>query len=133
MSAPDATKYQINYKLSDGTLVNLYAKDVKDLETGLADLGMVASLIKSTGKDLGGPVATANSTADPIATVTQAFPGAQVVQSAPVAAAPAQASQACKHGPMNYREGTNSRGAWRAFMCSAPRGASDKCETIFIR
>ena len=39
----EGTKFQINYKLADGTLINLYAKDVKDLETGLTDLSMVSS------------------------------------------------------------------------------------------
>jgi len=38
MAANENTKFQINYKLSDGTLINLYATDVKDLETGLNDL-----------------------------------------------------------------------------------------------
>ena len=42
MAANEKTKFQINYKLNDGTLTNLYATDLKDLETGLSDLGMVA-------------------------------------------------------------------------------------------
>ena len=28
----EGTKFQVNYKLADGTLINLYAKDIKDLE-----------------------------------------------------------------------------------------------------
>ena len=47
MAANENTKFQINYKLSDGTLINLYAADVKELETGLTDLAMVATMIKS--------------------------------------------------------------------------------------
>ena len=31
MAAPESTKFQVNYKLPDGTLVNLYATDVKEL------------------------------------------------------------------------------------------------------
>ena len=38
MAAPDTTKFQVNYKLNDGTLINLYATVVKELETGLNDL-----------------------------------------------------------------------------------------------
>ena len=30
MAANENTKFQINYKLADGTLINLYASDVKD-------------------------------------------------------------------------------------------------------
>ena len=60
--ATEGTKFQINYKLNDGTLINLYAATVTELESGLADLGMVSTLIKSTGADLGGS-ATASAVA----------------------------------------------------------------------
>lgn len=63
MAAPDTTKYQVNYKLSDGTLINLYATTVKELETGLNDLSMVATLIKSTATELGGGSSSAPSAA----------------------------------------------------------------------
>jgi hypothetical protein len=76
--ATEGTKYQINYKLNDGTLINLYAKDVKDLETGLADLGMVATLIKSTSNDLHG-----GAQAPTVASVAESFNATPV-------AAPAQ-------------------------------------------
>lgn len=123
MAANESTKYQINYRLSDGTLINLYATDVKDLETGLADLGMVASLIKSTGADLGGsPLATAT------AVVAQAFPGATSV------ASPAPAGgNACRHGAMTFKEGVGSKGPWKAYMCPAPKGAADKCDPIWVK
>jgi len=125
MAAPDTTKFQINYKLSDGTLINLYATDVKELEAGLTDLGMVASLIKSTGADLGG-----SATASAVAAITNAFPGATPV------AAPAEApagGNACRHGAMQYKEGVSAKGPWKAWMCSAPKGAPDKCDAIWIR
>ena len=120
----DGTKFQVNYKLPDGTLVNLYAKDVKDLEVGLTDLSMVSTLIKTTGRELlGGALApTATSVAAqfnaPVATPAVEAPG----------------SKGCKHGPMNYKEGVNAAGkAWRAYMCPAPKGASDQCEPIWVR
>lgn len=119
--ATEGTKFQINYKLSDGTLINLYGKDVKDLETGLTDLAMVAELIKSTGKDLG--VGGAASAPMSTAAIAQAFNATPVSGDVPV----------CKHGPMTYREGVSQRGPWRAHMCPAPKGAVDKCDPIFIR
>jgi hypothetical protein len=127
MSAPDTTKFQINYKLSDGTLINLYATDVRELEQGLADLGMVASLIKSTGADLGG-----SATASAVAAITQAFPGATPVSQS----APAQSSDGgkqCRHGAMAFKSGTSAKGPWQGWMCAAPKGAPDKCETIWVR
>lgn len=124
--ATEGTKFQINYKLSDGTLINLYAADVKDLETGLADLGMIATLIRSTGNDLHGATAANSPT---VASVAQAF------NATPVAAAPAPAAggNTCRHGVMALREGTSSRGPWKGYMCAAPKGATDKCDTIWVR
>ncbi len=128
MAANENTKFQINYKLSDGTLINLYAADVKDLETGLTDLSMVAPLIKSTSVELsgiGGLLAAAN------AAIVQQFPTATPVEPVSVQAN-GQAHQ-CRHGLMTYREGVGQKGPWKGYMCAAPKGAPDKCETIWVR
>jgi len=132
MAAPDSTKFQINYKLSDGTLINLYATDVRELETGLADLGMVASLIKSTGADLGGsPIATAT------AAITAAFPTATPVHPLDDRANPRPAAsdggKQCRHGAMSFKSGVSQKGPWQGWMCAAPKGAPDKCDTIWVR
>jgi hypothetical protein len=34
---------------------------------------------------------------------------------------------------MALRTGTSARGPWKGYMCAAPKGATDKCETIWIR
>ncbi|NBX51541.1 hypothetical protein EBT25_16830 [bacterium] len=119
MAAPDNTKFQVNYKLADGTLVNLYATDVKELETGLTDLQMVSALIISTS--------------DQFHSIRPAAPVPSPV--AAPAAAPAQTgANTCKHGTMAYREGVNAQGrAWKGYMCAAPKGATDKCATIWVR
>lgn len=121
MAAPESTKFQVNYKLADGTLVNLYATDVKDLETGLTDLAMVSTLIASTADSFRG-----NATPAP------------VYNSAPAVAAPAPASapagtNSCRHGAMSYREGVGAKGPWKGYMCAAPKGATDKCATIWVK
>ena len=123
MAANENTKFQINYKLADGTLINLYASDVKDLETGLTDLSMVAALIKSTASDLGG-----SATASAVAAISQSFNATPV-------AAPAEApgTKQCRHGVMAFKTGTSARGPWQGYMCAAPKGAADKCETIWVR
>jgi hypothetical protein len=124
MAANENTKFQINYKLSDGTLINLYAADVKDLETGLNDLGMVASLIKATAADLGG----GNATAAAVQNIQAAF------NATPVAAPVEQpGTKSCKHGQMAFKTGTSARGPWQGYMCAAQKGAMDKCETIWVR
>jgi hypothetical protein len=134
MAAPDSTKFQINYKLSDGTLINLYATTVTELETGLADLGMVASLIKSTGADLGG-----SATASAIANLQSA--GLNPVSTETYASGPAasggvltaQGGKQCRHGAMAFKSGTSAKGPWQGWMCAAPKGAPDKCDTIWVR
>jgi hypothetical protein len=120
----EGTKFQVNYKLADGTLINLYAKDIKDLETGLTDLSMVSTLIKSTGKEFAG-----GSSAPTVESITKQF------ETPPVAAPQVVEGQAptCKHGTMAFRNGTSARGPWKAWMCAAPKGAADKCEAIFLR
>ena len=123
MAAPDTTKFQVNYKLADGTLVNLYATDVRDLETGLTDLAMVSALITSTADSFRGnaaPVAVHNP--------------APAVASAPApTVAPVGSGNFCKHGPMTFREGVGTKGPWKGYMCAAPKGATDKCQTIWVR
>ena len=125
MAANENTKFQVNYKLADGTLINLYATDVKDLETGLTDLSMVSALIKSTSVELGGVPVQAAPT---VAAVAQAF------NATPVAAPAEQpGAKSCKHGAMAFKTGTSARGPWQGYMCNAPKGAPDKCETIWVR
>ena len=121
MAAPDTTKFQVNYKLADGTLVNLYATDVRDLETGLTDLAMVSALITSTADSFRG-----NASPAPVHNPAPAV-------AAPVAAAPVQSGNTCKHGAMAYREGVSAKGPWKGYMCAAPKGATDKCATIWVR
>jgi membrane carboxypeptidase/penicillin-binding protein PbpC len=126
MAAPESTRFQVNYKLSDGSLINLYATTIQELETGLNDLSMVSALIKSTSADLGG----SSHTAPTVASVAAAFNTTAVTPSG----APAQsAGNTCKHGPMAYKTGTSSKGAWQGWMCPTPKGAPDKCDTIWVR
>jgi hypothetical protein len=128
MSAPESTKFQVNYKLADGTLINLYASSVQELETGLADIAMNALNIRSTGSELSGGAAPVAAPAPTVAAVAAAF------NATPVATvAPAGGDQSCRHGVMAFRSGTSAKGPWKGYMCAAPKGATDKCDTIWIR
>jgi hypothetical protein len=127
--ATEGTKFQINYKLADGTLINLYAASVTELEAGLADLAMNALNIRATGNELSGGVVAAPAPAPTVASVAAAF-NATPVASSP---APAGGDQVCRHGVMAFRSGTSTKGPWKGYMCAAPKGATDKCETIWVR
>jgi hypothetical protein len=122
--ATEGTKFQVNYKLSDGTLINLYAATVTELEAGLADLAMNALNIKATGVELG---ASSAAPAPTVASVAAQF------NATPVAAPSSDGSNTCRHGVMAFREGTSSKGPWKGYMCAAPKGATDKCDTIWVR
>jgi hypothetical protein len=100
--ATEGTKFQVNYKLADGTLINVYAATAAELESGLSDLAMNAALIKSTGAELGASGASSNNAANVIAA---AFPGATPVQSSVIE------EGSCKHGKLVYR--TSKPGALR--------------------
>ena len=118
MAAGQETALQVNYKLSDGTLINVYAKDQAHLESLLTTLGDVSSLILATSSALG----INNSPAANIANM-QAQLGAVEVS----------ADKQCKHGAMTLKTGTSAKGPWKAWMCNAPKGAADKCDPIWIR
>lgn len=130
MAAPESTKFQINYKLADGTLINLYASSVQELETGLADIAMNALNIRSTGNELSGGVAPAPA---PVAAPAPTVAAVAAAFNATPVAAPAGPEQSCRHGVMAFRSGTSQKGPWKGYMCAAPKGATDKCETIWIR
>jgi hypothetical protein len=123
MAANENTKFQVNFKTSSGTLINLYATDIKELETGLTDLSMVSTLIKSTDAELNGGKAPAPT----VESISRQF------ENPPVAAPAVVEGQApsCKHGVMSFRTGTSARGPWKGWMCAAPKGAVDKCATIW--
>ena len=125
MAANENTKFQVNFKTSNGTLINLYATDVKELETGLTDLAMVASLIKTTDAELNG--GRASAPAPTAESVAQSFNATPVVAPAVVEGQ----APSCKHGVMSFRTGTSARGPWKGWMCAAPKGAVDKCATIW--
>jgi hypothetical protein len=53
MAAPESTKFQINYKLADGTLINVYAISQGELEASLTSIADLSTLITTTGASLG--------------------------------------------------------------------------------
>jgi hypothetical protein len=126
--ATEGTKFQVNYKLADGTLINLYAANVQELETGLNDLGMVSTLIKATGAEF-----TGGQPAPTVAAIAQQFNATPVVAAKEPNYNTQPASNTCRHGAMTLRSGVGQKGPWSGYMCPAPKGAPDKCDTIWVR
>jgi len=122
MAASESTKFQVNYKLGDGTLVNIYAKTQAELEASLTSIADLSTLVKTTGTALG----VSSQSAGGAVSYAKAALGATAVSSD--ASAPD-----CKHGTMAFRSGVSQKGPWKAWMCAAPKGAIDKCETAWIK
>jgi len=125
MAANATTKIQVNYG-RDGVLVNVYADNQGELETLLASVQDLSSLINSVNGSLRA------TPAPTVASVAESFNATPVAAPAQPQVVEGQAPT-CSHGNMTYRTGTSARGPWRAWMCSAPKGAVDKCDPIFLR
>ena len=129
--ATEGTKFQINYKLNDGTLINLYAATVTELESGLADLAMNAMNIRATGLELSGGQAASAPTVGAIAQQFNATP--VVAAKEPNYNTQPASGNTCRHGAMTLRSGVGQKGPWSGYMCAEPKGAPDKCDTIWVR
>jgi len=57
--ASETTKLQVNFKLNDGTLINLYADNAGELESLLTTVQDTAPLIQGVSQSLGNSVRTA--------------------------------------------------------------------------
>jgi hypothetical protein len=90
---------------------------------------MNAANIRATGSELVGK--TNYTPAPTVASVAESFNATPVAAPAPVVTE--GQAPTCKHGNMTFRTGTSARGPWKAWMCSAPKGAADKCDPIFLR
>jgi hypothetical protein len=130
VAASENTKIQVNYKLNDGTMVNVYATDQADLEASLTVVQDLTALIATTGQALAGVGAI------PAQTINVNERVAELRAAAPTATAPANPSApTCKHGAMTYRTGISQKTGkeWKAWMCPAPKGTPDQCPADFIR
>jgi hypothetical protein len=125
MTAQATTKLQVNYKLADGTLINVYGDNEADLAAQLVSLGNQAKLIADVSKAFGASQA--------VATV-QATLGATVVSS-DVATPSANIPEGhCKHGALTWRESKpGAPKAWKGWFCPSPKGTADQCAPKFVK
>ena len=124
MAAPESTKFQVNFKSPDGTLINLYAANKEELEALLTTAQDFSALIGSVSQSFGSAASSA-----PV------YSSRPRVESSPEIndQVAASAANSCKHGPMKYREGVGDKGPWKGYFCQAPKGATDKCKNVYVR
>jgi len=126
--AAETTKFQVNFKLADGTLINIYADNSAELEASLATIQDTATLIGATAGSLSGAGNAAGL-------VAQSFNAQVVSHGAFTPPAPAVMAEGhCKHGPLVWRE--SKPGApkeWKGWFCPSQKGTPDQCEPKFLR
>lgn len=124
MAANENTKFQVNFKSPDGTLINLYAGNKEELEALLTAAQDYSALIGAVAQSFHGsaPVA-AVSNSSPKPASSAAPTSTQIVEGQ---------SPTCKHGAMTYKTGVGAKGPWKGWMCNAPKGSADKCNPIWL-
>ena len=123
MAASESTKFQVNFKAPDGTLVNLYAANKEELEALLTAAQDFSALIGSVSQSFSGSRPAASVSSGGVSR-----PAPQINPLDDRANAPT-----CRHGVMAYKEGVSAKGPWKGYMCAAPKGATDKCATIWAK
>lgn len=121
---------QANFKTASGALLNVYGSNAEEFAYNLEAFGTLLDIIKATD------AAVQNSTPSAVAQV-QASLGATVINQTPVAqVAPATANTgapACRHGQMQFIDGTKKGKTWKGHFCPQPKEATDKCPPIFMK
>ena len=135
MSAPESTKFQANFKTASGALYNVYASSTEEFISALNDMGDLVAVITSVEQAL----ATGQTIAQHIPLAPASQQAAPVQAPAPVqqpvqdASSAAPSTPMCRHGAMEWKTGSKNGKDWKAWMCSAPKGAADKCDPQWVR
>jgi len=123
--AAETTKFQVNFKLADGTLINIYADNSAELEAQLATIQDTAALIGSVSAALGNSSNVRNA--------IQSL-GATVVSETTTPSPLSLSVNQCKHGERQFRESKpGAPKAWKGYFCPTPKGTPDQCEPNFVR
>jgi hypothetical protein len=128
--ATEGTKLQVNFKLADGTLINIYAATPAELEGSLATIQDTAALIGSVSAALGN-AGNVQHAIQSLGATPVAQPSAPVQQYSSPTSFP---EGSCKHGALVWRESKpGAPKAWKGWFCPSPKGTPDQCEPKFLR
>lgn len=127
--ASQTAKLQVNYKLADGTLINVYADSVDELADLLKGLSDVTHAISSTSAAL-----TGGSTSSAVSMVAASLGGEVISNSMMPVHGATVPDGFCRHGKLVYRESKpGAPKTWKGWFCPSPKGTPDQCEPKFIR
>lgn len=114
---------QLNFKTSQGTLVNvyLYSYDEEEIKGALTAIANVTPEINAV-----------ETLYNAQGTLKQAL-GATPVEQPRTQSAPSNGAKSCKHGEMKFVSRVGEKGPWKGYFCPSPKGTADQCEPQFIR
>lgn len=123
---------QANFKTPSGALLNVYGATADEFEYNLKAFGALLDIISNTDRAVQGASsgAVAQVAQSLGATVTNVAPVAQV---APAQVAPSSGAPSCRHGQMQFIDGTKKGKTWKGHFCPQPKEATDKCSPIFMK
>ena len=124
--ASESTQLQVNFKLADGTLVNIYADTAEKLALHLESIENLSDKIGSVSAKLAGKAGVAH--------LAQGL-GGTVIQTTEAQKSPLEYSvDQCKHGPRTYRTSKpDAPKSWKGYFCPTPKGTPDQCEPNFTK
>ena len=122
---------QANFKTPSGALLNVYGQTADEFEFNLKAFGALLDIINATDKAV--QAASTNAVAQVQASLgaTVTSPAPQVSAPAPVESAPNTGAPSCRHGQMQFVDGTKKGKTWKGYFCPQPKEATDKCSPIF--
>jgi hypothetical protein len=135
--ASTESRISITVKTPAGSLVTVRAESPDELDNTVA---LAVDSLKSAIVELESAAGTAKfSTPSNIpnaqATITSAFPKAQIVDTPPFSPAPIGGGRSCKHGKMKAMQGTSKKDGsiYKGYFCPAAKEATDKCGNEYVQ
>jgi len=121
---------QANFKTPSGALLNVYGATADEFEFNLKAFGVLLDVVLATDKAVqaASVSAVAQVQSSLGATVTSITP---TTQAAPAQQAPSTGAPSCRHGQMQFVDGTQKGKTWKGHFCPQPKEAVDKCAPIF--
>ena len=125
------SKIQVSFKLPNGT-IPLFRGDTVEEVQKLVEVATLSENFIGT-LDAFAEAAGINKSA-PVITQTQAMTNvSQALGASVISINGAAPTRHCLHGKMTAIEGNGQYGLYKGFFCAAPKGATDKCPTIWVR
>jgi hypothetical protein len=130
--ASESTKFQVNFRTSKGSLVNIYAETVVDAIAVMNEMSAAVDLIETIENRFNQGAAPAPSNVAQFPTLPPVYTPEGAI--APPSTPGNDAGRTCRHGAMTYREGMGKQSGkpYRAYFCPSQNRA-DQCDAQFLR